>query len=349
MEATIRTAVLSHDAAKCTGVLTAALREEMSGKNGRNALRDCREEAVEDKHDTKAVAISHVDIEGDRATAEAAYSGGTFGGQTILLSLAERGGRWKVDQVVRIAKFDRRRFLAGAAVNIADSGEASPDQTRCTVARLGRESQGEIEAVMFHRSEAAEIELTRACPGGDYHRPDGVQISNAIHALVFGDEPSACLEFATQAYLEETTGDTGKEAIGACVQQQEQLPRPAGGNVSDVSVDGAEASAKVTVHNKAEGDEVYVMGLVREYGRWKVDGIDRLLSLDRVAFSRGVLEGFSESGLEVSPEVSACVLAKVRRMPLSRFEALLLPLDPQLSIRIFGPCAEAGGEAPAPS
>lgn len=347
IEATVRTAVLSHDAAKCTEAMTAALREEVSGKSGKDALEDCEEEAVEDKHDTKAVAVSNVKVHGDHASAEAAYTGGTFGGQTIVLSLVEAGGRWKVDQVVRISKFDRKRLLAGAAVNLTDKGEASPDQGRCIVARLGRKTRAQIEAVLLNRDDAAEIELVRACPNGHYRQPATVQISNAIQTLVVGDEPSACLEFATQHYLEQITGETGTAAIAACAQAAESSDQsPETKSVSDIHVTGSRAQARVAIRSAEFGDDVLILGLVREYGHWKIDNTDRLLSIDRLAFAKGVLEGFTAVGKEVTPQASRCVLAKAQQMSLRQFEALLFPLDRERDLRFFGPCVEATAEAP---
>lgn len=346
VEATVRTAVLSHDAAKCTEVMTAALHEEVSGKSGKDALEECREEAVEDKHDTKAVAVSNVKIDGAHATAEAAYAGGTFGGQTIEVSLVESEGRWKLDQVVRITEFDRKRFLAGTALAIADKEASSPDQRRCVVARLGDETQKEIEAVLIlHSDEEAEIQLARECPNSDYHQSVNAQIAEAVKGLALGGEPSLCVEFATQDYLESTSGKTGNEAIAACAMAQEaDLPESA--KVSDIRVDGPEATAKVATRNDGEEDAVAVLGLVREFGHWKVDRHVRLLSINRLAFSTGVLEGFTESGIEVNPAVSECVQAKVRRIPLRQFEELIFHVDTELGIELFRPCAEAGVEAP---
>jgi hypothetical protein len=349
VEDVIRTAVLSNDAAKCTEVMTAALREELSGKSGADALSDCKEEAVEDKHDTKAVEVFAIQIEGDRATAEAAYAGGTFGGQTLQFSLVKGGGRWKIDQATRITKFDRKAFLAGAAVSLTDAEEASPDQQRCIVGRLGEESRGEIEDLLLHGSQAGEIELARACPNSDYHLPENVEIAKAIDGIVRATEPSACLEFATQRYLESASGEHGVAAISACVQQVEGAPVLEQDIVSGIRVSGPRATAKVVLRSKATGEVGLISGLVREHGHWKVDSVVRLLSLDRLAYAKGILQGLTESGVEVNRTVSACVLAKMRRLSLRRLEDLLLPLDTALSARIFGPCAQAGGEAPPPT
>lgn len=349
IEATLRRALLSHDPAKCTDALTETVIEQVTGESGAEALEECEEQANERENDTKAITISAVEVDDAGASAKVAFVDGSFTGQTILVSLVDESGRWKLDRFVRITKFNREYFLAGAAINLADSEEMGADQSRCIVERLESKSREEIEAVLFNRSDEAKIELVRACPDADYDQPADAQIEHAIDALYRGDEPSVCVEFATQSFLEASSGERGTGALVACVDQLERGLRPESLEVSEIHVHGSEASAKLSTKFEERADEALILGLVTEGGHWKVDQVLRLIAFDRLGFARGVLEGFTKRGIRVNQAVSACVLEKARRIPLRQLEDMIFPLDRELTIKLLGPCAEASEEAPPPT
>jgi hypothetical protein len=93
-----------------------------------------------------SVEVSEVAVEGDRATAEAAISGGYPGGQTLALELVKQSDDWKLDRVSGFVDFDREAFNDVIEENLSSfEGRDDPQVTECIMGRLGELSDEEIQ------------------------------------------------------------------------------------------------------------------------------------------------------------------------------------------------------------
>lgn len=95
-----------------------------------------------------AVRVSHVAVEGERATARIEARGGTYGFGALTVALV-KDGSWKLDKLsgvdIERAKFDtiQVRFAT-----IGD-GRTSKAQTGCSIRRLARLSDRELERAVL--------------------------------------------------------------------------------------------------------------------------------------------------------------------------------------------------------
>jgi ABC-type glycerol-3-phosphate transport system substrate-binding protein len=170
IEGAIETAATSTDPAVCEETQTVSFMEQSSGKEGREAVEDCEEEAENEDESAESVDVSEVEIEGEEATATAAFSGGNLDGQSIVVGLVEEEGDWKLDEAVEFAKFDPEKLMAKLVAATEEALEANenatPELTECVIAGLEEISPSELEAGFLEGpkeiEETAE-EVTEEC------------------------------------------------------------------------------------------------------------------------------------------------------------------------------------------
>ena len=108
-----------------------------------------------------------------------------------------------------------------------------------------------------------------ACGGGD---SDEETINDLIERAVIDSDAELCSENFTQAFVEETTGEKGDDAVAECEKQAGNVTTENTDlEVSDVEVDGDTATATATY--KADGEEGSVdFEFGKEDGTWKFSG-----------------------------------------------------------------------------
>lgn len=90
---TVETSATSTDPADCEALTTPAfLMQTQVKESGAEALEGCEEDAQKTAEDPDSVQVSGVEIDGSRATADAAFSGGAFDGQSLSAPWSKRTG-----------------------------------------------------------------------------------------------------------------------------------------------------------------------------------------------------------------------------------------------------------------
>jgi hypothetical protein len=146
--AVIKEAATSTDPAACTRLETQRFVEQDTLVTGKAAVQRCRQEAPNAADNPRTTNVSSVKVEGDRASAQAAFEGGNLDGQKIDLTLVKQQGRWKLDHIDEFAKFDRKRFLTALGGSLArPPSSQAPDTVRCIVARIGGLSDSDIQEI----------------------------------------------------------------------------------------------------------------------------------------------------------------------------------------------------------
>lgn len=87
-----------------------------------------------------AMSYRVIEIDGDSATAEAAFTGSFLDGQSVDLALVEEGDQWKLDELVGFAEFDREVFLDRFGAGLAEDPEVGA-QADCVIGNLERLSE----------------------------------------------------------------------------------------------------------------------------------------------------------------------------------------------------------------
>jgi len=168
----IETAATSTDPATCEETQTVNFMEQSSGKEGKEAVENCEEDAEKENDSTESVDVSEVEIKGEEAKATAAFSGGNLDGQSLVIDLVEEEGDWKLDEAVEFAKFDPEKLMSNLVTATEEALEANenatPELIECVIAGLEEISPAELEAGFLEGPQAIEEgaeEVTEECVG----------------------------------------------------------------------------------------------------------------------------------------------------------------------------------------
>lgn len=160
----IATSVTSTDPSKCTELMTQAFLDQNSNESGKAALKECEEEAADSSDDPDELTVSAITVDGSGATAEVAFVGGGFDGQTLAVALVEDGDQWKLDQITGFAEFDAEALAQTLETQFESvSGEITPAQIRCIGDALRAAPQAEVEELLLSGSSDKFVEFAEAC------------------------------------------------------------------------------------------------------------------------------------------------------------------------------------------
>ncbi len=159
---TIETSATSTDPADCTIYSTQAFMEQTEIETGKAAVKACEEGAKDGSDNPDSVTVDAVEIDNGSASAEVAFEGGNFDGQTLAVSLVEEDGEWKLDRVERFVGFDRDAFATSFEESLAGA-ELTGEQSSCLQEALDGASDEQLEALVTSGSEDGLVELFGDC------------------------------------------------------------------------------------------------------------------------------------------------------------------------------------------
>lgn len=160
---TIETAATTSDPSNCTELETQRFVEQNSGEKGMAAVETCEAEAREGKNQASSVAVSNVSVDGQEATAQVAFKGGSLGSQAVEVGLVEAGGSWKLDHVEGFADYDGKALGEHFERRFEEEGKLSPRQARCITGKIAGLSQAEAEEVFFGGATEQIVDLAKSC------------------------------------------------------------------------------------------------------------------------------------------------------------------------------------------
>jgi hypothetical protein len=158
-----------------------------------------------------AVEVSHVKVDGERATARVAARGGAYGFGALDVTLA-KDRSWKLDKLTGVdidrAKFDKIQVQFATI----GEGQASKPQTDCAIRRLARLSDRELERAVLRSDVALVLDPVLVCFLRPELRRQGLSLAltrcvitalrgkgDALLRVVLGEDESATKKLFTQA------------------------------------------------------------------------------------------------------------------------------------------------------
>jgi hypothetical protein len=163
----IETSVTSSDPADCKALATQEFLEQTEFSQGPEAVKSCKESAEDTSNNPDSVDVSKVEIDGSDATADVAFVGNDFDGQTLAVALVEEDGDWKMDAITGFAKFDQEK-LATAFEESLQSGEEplEKDLAVCFAEVLRDAPKSEVEEIVIGGSSQPIVEIIEGCSEG---------------------------------------------------------------------------------------------------------------------------------------------------------------------------------------
>lgn len=162
----IESAAISGDPKACIEAQTQQFTEQVTGKTGEAAVKQCERDAKETAADS--VEVSNFDGDSDSATADAAFTGRFFDGQTLEVALVNEGDQWKLDEAVGFKDFDRDAFLTAFRQSLASEGGGAPSGAiDCVTKNLQALSDQEIEDLFLNSNSQLEQQVFNPCFKGE--------------------------------------------------------------------------------------------------------------------------------------------------------------------------------------
>ena len=162
----IETSATSSDPADCKELATQAFLEQTELEQGAAAVKSCEESAEDTSDDPESVEVSEVEVDGSAATADVAFSGGSFDGQTLSVALVEEDGDWKMDEVTGFAEFDQERLAGSFEEAFERDNDVDPQLATCFAEVIRDLPKAEAEEIVIGGSPEPIVEIIEGCSEG---------------------------------------------------------------------------------------------------------------------------------------------------------------------------------------
>ncbi|HEY6731301.1 MAG TPA: hypothetical protein VI039_09775 [Solirubrobacterales bacterium] len=163
----IETSTTSTDPADCEALATQAFLEQTQFSEGEEAVKACEESAEETEDNPDSVEVTEIEIDGADATAEVAFVGGNFDGQTFTVALVEEDGDWKLDELTGFAEFDQETLATSLeeGLQAGDNG-VDPELAECFGETVREAPQAQAEDLIIGGSQGPIVEIVEGCTEG---------------------------------------------------------------------------------------------------------------------------------------------------------------------------------------
>jgi len=178
-----------------------------------------------------------------------------------------------------------------------------------------------------------------ACGGDDGGSEDEDQITEAIEKSASEADASACTEFQTQNFVEQTSGGTGEEAVERCRESQQEEPLADSVDVSDIEIDGDSANAVAALSGGFIDGQSLELGLANEGGQWKLDELVGFAEFDREKYVDTIVQGIGEE-TGGAQEIQTCVRQRIEEVSDEQLQETFLGNDDTVFERSLAPCFE---------
>jgi ABC-type glycerol-3-phosphate transport system substrate-binding protein len=160
----IETSATSDDPASCTELITQTFLDQIEDGEGAAALKECEEDAADTSDNPDSVEVTEVEVDGTAATANVAFAGGGFDGQTLTIALVDEDGDWKLDEITGFAEFDQAALVQSFEDQLAEEeGAIDPEIGACIIESLEELEQEEFEELLLGGSSEGFVELAESC------------------------------------------------------------------------------------------------------------------------------------------------------------------------------------------
>ncbi|HEV7399511.1 MAG TPA: hypothetical protein VGN84_04510 [Solirubrobacterales bacterium] len=163
IEEVIETSATSTDPADCKELSTQQFMEQIAQTEGAEAVKTCEKEASEETG-AKSASVSNIEVDGSKATAEVALTGGGLDGQSVEVALVKQGDQWKLNEIAGFSKFDQAKVIETLEKGFDEpSSEVSKSLASCIVKSFEEAPQAEFEDALLSTSSEGFEEIAGDC------------------------------------------------------------------------------------------------------------------------------------------------------------------------------------------
>ncbi len=188
-----------------------------------------------------------------------------------------------------------------------------------------------------------------ACGGGDDGddgggEPSGDEaaITDVITTTSTETDPTHCTELETQRFVEQTTAETGEDALVEC-QEDEEDDDADSVEVTNVTVDGTTATADTAITGGGLDGQAVNLSLIKEGEQWKLDHIESFTTFDKQAYLDATRDRLLASDDPPVDETQAdCVVTALGEQDDAALQELFLSGDDSQLEQLITPCFQQG-------
>lgn len=174
-----------------------------------------------------------------------------------------------------------------------------------------------------------------ACGGGE---SDEAKITSMIERSATSTDPANCKETQTLAFMEQTSGGSGKEAEKECEEETKNgEDNPKAVNVSEVEVSGDKATANVEFEGGNFNGQTVEVALVKEEGDWKLNELTGFAKFDPTQLVAALAKKLEEEP-EIEPQVAGCIVEGLEEAPKEELENLVVENNTQPVVELAESC-----------
>jgi hypothetical protein len=163
IEEAVEVSATSKDPADCKKLSTQHFMEQTTRSEGSEAVKACEQNASNGAG-AKSVGVSEVEVDGSKATADVALTGGSFDGQTLEIALVKEGDQWKLDELAGFAKFDEKKVIEILEDQFDEpSSGVSKSQASCIVESFEEAPAAELEGALLSGATQGFEEIADGC------------------------------------------------------------------------------------------------------------------------------------------------------------------------------------------
>lgn len=164
--AAIETAATTDEEANCTEVQTDAFNAQTEFTDEASGTATCEQNAGDGDVAGESVEVENIEVDGDAATADVTFSGGSLDGQGIAVSLVKEDDQWKMDSLDEFTTFDKEAFATGLIEGASADGDVPQPVIDCVTEQIEATDEQEIQTVYLSGEEQQLFGLFGECFGG---------------------------------------------------------------------------------------------------------------------------------------------------------------------------------------
>jgi len=183
------------------------------------------------------------------------------------------------------------------------------------------------------------LALAACGSGGD----ETGEIEEVIVASATANNPGNCKKLNTRQFNEQLAGESGEAAIEECEEEAEKKEGLDSVRISEVEVDGSDATAVVALSGGGFDGQTVEVALIKDGEQWKLNEIVKFTKFDSDQLARAFEDQVSAHPGEINRELAVCLIETFRTSSREEAEELLL----SGSSKAFEEVAEACLAAPS--
>jgi hypothetical protein len=177
-----------------------------------------------------------------------------------------------------------------------------------------------------------------ACGGGE---SDEDQVVDVIESAAASTDPADCTALTTQAFMEQAEFSKGAEAVKSCEENaKDDSDDPESVEVSEVEVDGSDATAVVAFTGGTFDGQTLSVGLVQEDGDWKLDELTEFVEFDQDQLGDSFEKELQEGDDSLESALAECFAEAVREISESEAEEIMLGGSQKPIVEIIEGCQQ---------